>query len=380
MAHALLPQRLFDGHRILEHRAVIVDGARISDVCIAAALPDGLERRELPGLLAPGFIDVQVNGGGGVLFNDERTVEGIAAIGRAHRPFGTTGFMVTFITDERQPMAEAIAATGAALEAGLPGLLGIHVEGPFLNPARKGVHNPAFMRPLEPADVALLTSLRAGRTLVTLAPERVDHDLIAELVRHGVLVSAGHTAADHHVLRAALSRGLSGFTHLFNAMPPMAGREPGPVGVAMSGHGCFSGLIVDGYHVDEVSMRAAVRAIGTEHVMLVTDAMPGVGSASPNFILQGREVRRENGRCTLVADGTLAGSDLDMAGAVRNTVRWLDLPLPAALRMASAVPARFLRLDDELGRIAPGFRADLVLLDEDLEVRGTWIGGDFEAA
>jgi N-acetylglucosamine-6-phosphate deacetylase len=271
-------------------------------------------------------------------------------------------------------MAEADAAVRRAREAGVPGVLGIHLEGPFLNPERKGVHDPALMRPIEDADLAIMTSLQNGVTLVTLAPEMVPPGTISRLAASGIIVSAGHTKADRATVQDAVRRGLRGFTHLFNAMPPLAGREPGVVGAALDNPDTWCGLIVDGHHVDDASLRIAIAAKGAEHMMLVTDAMSTVGTELASFELFGKTVHRENGRLA-TSDGTLAGSDLDMAGAVRNAVHRLGIALPVALRMASLNPAAFLRLDHEVGRIAPGHRADLVLLDDDMSVKQTWIGG-----
>ena len=292
----------------------------------------------------------------------------------AHRAYGTTGLLPTLITDTRETMAEAVEAMRAALDAGIPGVLGIHLEGPFISPERKGVHNPAFMRPMEDEDIAIMTSLKKGRTLVTLAPERNGMDAIARLAAAGVLVCAGHTASDYETVMEAIRHGLRGFTHLFNAMPPMAGRDPGPVGAALDSRDTWCGLIVDGHHVSDAALRVAIAAKGTERMMLVTDAMAVTGTDLASFELHGRTIYRKDGRLT-TADGTLAGSDLDMAGAVRNSVERLGLALPDVLRMASLIPAQFLRLDHELGRIAPGYRADLVLLDDSLQVRQTWIDG-----
>ena len=371
---ALVGARVFDGTRLIDGHAVVIDGATIKAVVPERNVPAEASVRRVAGLIAPGFIDVQVNGGGGVLFNDRRSVEGIAAIGAAHRRFGTTGFLPTLISDSPEHMAEAVAATAAALAARVPGVLGIHLEGPFLNPERKGVHDPRFMRPMEEADVALVTSLRAGKTLITLAPEKVPAETIARLADAGVIISAGHTKADYDTIRAARAAGLTGFTHLFNAMPPLAGREPGPVGAALDDPDAWCGIIVDLHHVSVPSLRVAINARGWERMMLVTDAMPSVGSQLDHFELLGRTVTRKDGMLT-TADGTLAGSDLDMASAVRNTIRHLGLPLEAALHMASRAPAEFLGLGGELGRIAPGYRASLVLLDDDLEVVETWIDG-----
>jgi N-acetylglucosamine-6-phosphate deacetylase len=377
MAVALTGARIFDGSHMLDGRAVVIESGRIVGVPHESDLGAGVERHAVSGLLAPGFIDVQVNGGGGVLYNDVRTVEGLRTIAQAHRAYGTTGLLPTFITDTRETMAEAVETMREALDARVPGVLGIHIEGPFISPERKGVHNPAFMRPMEEEDIAILTSLREGRTLVTLAPERNSMQSIARLAAAGVLICAGHTASNYETVMEAARHGLRGFTHLFNAMPPLAGRDPGPVGAALDSRDTWCGLIVDGHHVSDAALRVAIAAKGTERMMLVTDAMSVTGTDLTSFELHGRTIYRQDGRLT-TEDGTLAGSDLDMASAVRNSVERLGLALPDVLRMASLVPASFLRLDHELGRIAPGYRADLVLLDESLQVRQTWIDGQSE--
>jgi N-acetylglucosamine-6-phosphate deacetylase len=379
MALALTGARIFDGSHWLDGHAVVIEGARITALTPVENLPRALERRALEGLLAPGFLDVQVNGGGGVLFNEMRTAGGVRTIAEAHRRFGTTGLLPTFITDSRDRMREAVEAVRDALRRRVPGVLGIHLEGPFINPARKGAHDPVHMRPIEEEDLAIMTSLREGVTHVTLAPECVPPEAIRRLAQAGVVVSAGHTAADYRTAHEAIRVGLRGFTHLYNAMPPITGREPGPVGAALNSRETWCGLIVDGHHVHDASLRLAIAAKGPDRMMLVTDAMSPTGTNATAFDLLGRTVRRENGRL-LLEDGTLAGSDLDMAAAVRHAVTRLGLSLPTALHMASRAPAAFLRLDRELGCIAPGFRANLVLLDERLHVRETWIDGESQAA
>ena len=373
-ARALIGTRVFDGTQLLEGRAVIIDGASVTAIVPDGDVPAGTRSRRVQGLLAPGFIDVQVNGGGGVLFNATPTVEGIAEIGAAHRRYGTTGYLTTLITDTRANMAKAIAATGEALARKIPGVLGVHLEGPFLNPERKGVHDPRLMRPIEEEDVALITSLKAGRALMTIAPEKMPVATIRRLADAGIILSAGHTAATYETMVAARAAGLTGVTHLFNAMPPLAGRDPGPIGAALDDPDLFVGLIVDLFHVTAPSLRVALSAKGWQRMMLVTDAMPSVGSELTSFEIDGNTITRRDGKLTR-ADGTIAGSDLDMASAVRNTVKRLGLPLEAALHMAARAPAEFLGLGGELGRIAPGYRASLVLLDDDLRVTETWIDG-----
>jgi N-acetylglucosamine-6-phosphate deacetylase len=374
MPFAIIGARVFDGTRLLDGHAVLVEGERIAAVLGTDELPAGTHRVRVEGLVAPGLIDVQVNGGGGVLFNDLRTAEGIAAIGAAHRRYGTTGFLPTLITDTRAHMAEAIEAARAAIAAKVPGVLGIHLEGPFLNPERKGVHDPGLMRPIEEADIALVTSLEDGAMLLTIAPEKVPVATIRRLAEAGVLLSAGHTAAPHDTVVAARAAGLSGFTHLFNAMPPLAGREPGPVGAALNDPAAYVGIVADLFHVSAAALQVAIRAHGPERMMLVTDAMPSVGSDLSEFLIDGNVITRSRGRLTR-ADGTIAGSDLDMATAVRNAVAALGLPVETALQMASRWPAEFLGRGGDLGRIAPGYRADLTLFDDGLEVTRTWIAG-----
>jgi N-acetylglucosamine-6-phosphate deacetylase len=333
------------------------------------------EQRDLQGmLLLPGFIDTQVNGGGGVLFNDEPSVEAIRAIGNAHRRFGTTGFLPTLISDDLDVVARAVNAVKQAIEAGVPGVLGIHIEGPFLNVERKGVHDPAKLRGLDDSAVGLLTSLKNGKTLVTLAPEMTTPEIIHRLSAAGVVVSAGHTNATYEQIAAALSNGLTGFTHLFNAMSQLTGREPGVVGAALDHADSWCGLIVDGHHVAPVVMRLALRCKRRDRFMIVTDGMPSIGTNDTSFDLQGRSISVVDG-LLLDEKGRLAGSHTDMAQAVRNAVAMLAINLPEAVHMATRNPAAFLGLDKEVGRIAAGFRANLVLADDDLNVLDTWIDG-----
>ncbi|MET0274482.1 MAG: N-acetylglucosamine-6-phosphate deacetylase [Phenylobacterium sp.] len=376
MAVALVNGRVLNGRGFLDGLGVVLDSGRIvAVVSEAEALAQADTRFDLAGgRLAPGFVDTQVNGGGGVLFNDELSVEAIEAIGVAHRRFGTTGFLPTLISEDLGSIDRALRAVEAAIAAGVPGVLGVHVEGPFLNAARAGIHDKAKFRILDERAGALLSSLRAGRTLVTLAPERTEPGAIRQLVLAGVVVAAGHTDADYDQIRAARQAGLTGFTHLFNAMSPMTSRGPGAVGAALEDPDSFCGIIVDGRHVHPAVLRIALRCRPLDRFMLVTDAMPSVGLADKTFTLQGQTITVRDGVC-VAADGTLAGSDLDMAAAVRNAVALLGVDLPDALRMASLHPAQFIRLDHELGRITPGQRADLVLLDDAGQVQATWIAG-----
>jgi len=327
------------------------------------------------GWLAPGFIDLQVNGGGGVLFNNAPTVDTLRQMMRAHRRFGTIGMLPTLISDDTEAMRAAIAAVRQAIAEGVPGILGIHLEGPYLSAARKGTHDADTFRVPDADEIRLVTSLDTGVTLMTLAPECVPTQSIAQLVKGGVIVAAGHTAATYEQTCAGLDAGISGFTHLYNAMTPLQGREPGVVGAALDDPHSWCGVIVDGIHVHPASLRVALAAKPRGKVLLVTDAMPMVGSESPSFNLYGEVITAVDG-VVRNAQGSLAGSALDMATAVRNTMTLLGVPLSEAVRMASTYPAQCIGLGAEHGRIAPGCRADLVLLDDALGVRASWIGGE----
>jgi N-acetylglucosamine-6-phosphate deacetylase len=356
-------------------RSLLVRGGRIEAIVNASEIMGADQTVDLDGqLLVPGFIDTQVNGGGGVLFNDDPSVESIAAIGRAHRRFGTTGFLPTLISDDLDVVAQAIHAVRDAIARGVPGVLGIHIEGPFLSNERRGVHDASKLRTLDEDAMKLLATPTGGVTMVTLAPERTTRTIIRALTDAGVIVSAGHTNATYDELQPALEAGVRGFTHLFNAMSQLGNREPGAVGAALANADCWAGLIVDGYHVHAEVLKIALRAKRHDRFMLVSDAMPSVGADVKEFRIQGRLITVEGDR--IVDDeGRLAGAHLDMSGAVRNTVNQLGVTLTSALRMASTYPAEFLKLGDHMGRIAPGQRADLVLVDEEINVLRSWIGG-----
>jgi N-acetylglucosamine-6-phosphate deacetylase len=375
MPTAFVNGRILTPAGVQDGKAVLVENGRVVALVAAADIPAGAAREDLDGgLLVPGFVDTQVNGGGGVLFNDAPTVETIAAIGAAHRPFGTTGFLPTLISDDLSVVDAALRATEAAIGAGVPGVLGVHIEGPFLNADRKGIHDPSKFRVLDDAAVALLSSLKRGKILVTLAPETTTPEMIRQLAQAGVIVAAGHTNARYEMVKTALEAGLTGFTHLFNAMSPLTSRAPGAVGAALESLDAWCGIIVDGRHVDPATLRVALRTRPLDRFMLVTDAMPTVGMSDKRFVLQGRAITVEDGVC-VGPGGTLAGSDLDMIGAVRNAVSMVGVSLEDAVMMASAAPAAFLGLSGSRGAIAPGMAADFVLLDETLDVRKTWIDG-----
>jgi N-acetylglucosamine-6-phosphate deacetylase len=372
--YAIGADHVFDGAVVRERTAVVMDGARILDLVPTTDLPRTTSIRAMPegAWLAPGFIDLQVNGGGDVLFNDQPSAQSARTIAAAHRRRGTTGLLPTLISDSAEKMRLALEAVNA-LVSSEPGILGLHLEGPYLSPEKPGVHDRRQFRQPSPDELAMLTAPRDGVLLVTLAPEIVPAGFIAQLVASGIRVSLGHSMASYQQTRAAMAEGLTGFTHLFNAMRPLSSREGGPIAQALESPDAWYGLIVDGVHVDPAMLRLALRGLG--HPMLVSDAMPPVGGHRSSFRLHGDTIAVRDGYCVR-DDGTLAGTVLDMAAAVKNCVRLLGVPLPDALRFASTHPATFLGLGQTLGRLAPEYRADLVAFDAtDMTVLATWVAG-----
>ncbi len=372
---AIVCDRVFDGRRWHAPAAVLVEDGRIRGIGQPSEIPGNWPIRRLPAgaLLAPGFVDLQVNGGGGVLLNDSPAADTMRAIARAHRQFGTTACLPTMVTDTREQMQAAIAAARRC--SGQDGVLGVHLEGPFISRARPGVHRKDLIAEATDGDLEWLLDLSdAGRSIVSLAPECVPAQFVKRLAVAGIRVALAHSEASADTVRRACDDGLSGVTHLFNAMPPMTARNPGPIGAALADRRLTAGLLVDGIHVDPIAVRAAFAAKGADAIALVTDAMPTVGATVAEFSLMGRTITLVEGRLS-DADGTLAGAHLDMASAVRNAVTLADVALSDALRSASLTPARFLGLDRERGALFPGARADLVALSHALHPLATWIGG-----
>ena len=373
MTSALINGRVVLHDEIRSDLCVVIENGRIA--ALSEGVPDNAELVDLAGqLLLPGFIDVQVNGGGGRLFNDDPSVETIAAMAAAHRQFGTTGLLPTLISDELSVIERAIAAVDEAIDSGIPGVIGVHIEGPFLSNARRGIHLESMLQPFDDRFLEVLCSARNGKTLVTVAPECISPAQIRRLVDAGVIVAAGHSDADYETVRAAIDAGVTGFTHLFNAMSQLTNRAPGMVGAALEDSSTYAGIIVDGHHLHPATFRAGLQAKGIDRMMLVTDAMPTVGAEHQEFMLQGRAIRRDGDKL-LSQEGTLAGSTLTMASAVANAIEQGRLDLPSAVRMASSTPAHFLGLADQTGAIKLGLRADLIAMNDDLTVTASWIGG-----
>jgi N-acetylglucosamine-6-phosphate deacetylase len=352
----------------------VIDGDSIQALTKVEDRPRGGEQVDLGGgILAPGFIDWQINGGGGVLFNAEPTAEGIAAIAAAHRRAGVTGFLPTVVTDAPRVLTQALAAAREAQKR-VPGALGVHVEGPFIDPRRKGVHPAEFIRPMQEKDADALIAARAGVMVVTLAPASVPLERIARLAKSGIVVSLGHSDASAEEAGSVFGAGASAVTHLYNAMSQLSSRAPGVVGAALADPRIVCGLIADGEHAHPAAYRAAIAAKGARGVALVSDAMPPAAGGPDVFELHGRRMTRI-GKKLVAEDGALAGAAITMRDAVDYVVNTLEIPLAQALTMATLTPARLLRLEDRIGRLAPGLRADLVHLTDDLRVAEVWAGG-----
>lgn len=360
----LAPRRLFDGTAFREDAALRIENGKIAAIGPVTGDAPVIESAFIA---APGYIDLQVNGGGGALFNNAPTRETLATIGVAHRMRGTTSWLATFITDAPDRLDQAIDAVIA--NAGANGVAGIHIEGPHLAPERRGTHAAQYLRPFDDNTLASVRRLRdAGiPTMLTLAPERVEAGTIRRLTELGVVVSAGHTAANAAQIRAALDEGLRCFTHLHNAMTPMNSREPGVVGAALDSD-AYCGVIADLHHVSATTLRVSLRARPRPGLMfLVSDAMSTIGG--PDFFeLYGQRIEVRDGRL-VNAEGSLAGAHIDMATSVRNVATTLGVPVERALAMATSIPTAAMRLDGKIGAFSPGANADIVLLDDALNVR-----------
>lgn len=380
MKQALVGARLFTGEEWLDDYALVIEGERIDALIPRAQLDPALPQTNLGGgVLAPGFMDLQVNGGGGAFFTSDTSLAALQTMLDGHRPTGTTSMMPTLVSDTREVHQAGVKAVADAVAAGLKGVLGIHVEGPFFDMARRGAHNARYIRTMEQADIDwLVASVKAQhdfKIILTLAPEHAARGQIQQLTSAGVVVCAGHTDAHYDQVVAGLNEGLSGFTHLYNAMRPTIGREPGVVGAALDDEKSWCGVIVDGHHVHAASLRIAYAAKPKGKVYLVTDAMSTVGSPVKSFQMYSETIYEKDG-CLVNAEGRLAGSAIGMIDAVRLNTEWVGVSLDESLRMASLYPAQFMQVDDHLGRLAPSYRADLVHFTDDYRVTHTWVAGD----
>ncbi len=380
MKQALVGARIFTGDSFLDDYALIISEEKIASLVPRTQLDASIPHIPLAGgILAPGFIDLQVNGGGGAFFTNDTTPQAIQTMLDGHRPTGTTSLLPTLISDTREVHQAGVKAVADAVAAGMKGVLGVHVEGPFFDMARRGAHNERYVRTMEQADVdwlvASVKSQQDFKVMLTLAPEHTAPGQIQQLTSAGVVVCAGHTDAHYEQVVAALKEGLSGFTHLYNAMRPTTGREPGVVGAALEDTESWCGIIIDTYHVHAASARIAYAAKPKGKMYLVTDAMSTVGSPEKSFQIYGETIFEKDG-CLVNAEGRLAGSAIGMIDAVRLNTTWVGVDLAESLRMASLYPAQFMQVDNYLGRIAEGYRADLVHFTDDYRVTHTWVAGD----
>jgi N-acetylglucosamine-6-phosphate deacetylase len=370
----LLAKQLFDGETILSDQIITIDNGYISAVFNMGHNHYPQVDEVIDGLLVPGFIDLQVNGGGNILFNACPTVKGIKTIINAHAQFGTTAMLPTLITDKIEVMQQAADAIAQAIAAKVAGVIGIHFEGPHIATAKKGAHLSKYIRTISDAEWQILARKDLGQIVVTLAPEQVRTSDIKRMVDLGIKVCLGHTNATYQTAQQAINAGADGFTHLYNAMSPLQGREPGVVGAAFLNKKSYCGLIIDGHHVNYNSCQIAVNIKERGTVFLVTDAMPLVGSNECQFNLLGRKVSLMEGKLSLPT-GELAGSVLDMATGVRNIYQQLNVPLEEALRMASLYPATYLNQSHIRGKLTVGAQADMVNINSQQEVQCTWIAG-----
>ena len=375
---ALTGARIFDGEEWIEGCALLINDGFIEDVVPQADIPFGVHQHKLDGgMLVPGFVDLQVNGGGGVLLNEDRSVDGLRTICAAHYQFGTTALLPTLITDTPEITVQTIAAGRDALAAQVPGFIGLHLEGPHLSLARKGAHDPKLIRPMNDTDLENLLVARKAlpNLLTTVAAETVTPAQIERLVEGGVVVSIGHSDATIAQVEAAAKAGASMATHLFNAMSQIGNREPGVAGGVLTIGGMSAGLIADGIHVHPATIALALRAkVGPSRIFLVTDAMSLTGSDLQSFTLNGRVIHRANGALRL-EDGTLAGADLTMIDAIRYMRDVVGISLEEALRMATLYPAHAMGVAHRHGFLGKGAVASFVHLGEHLAVKSTWIDG-----
>jgi len=363
-------KRIFDGQNYLDDQVIVITNGTITAFDSDTSCVDHV----LDGLVVPGYIDLQVNGGGGVLFNNSPSLENLKTIIAAHSQFGTTGMLPTLITDKVEVMKQAADAMALAIAENVPGILGIHFEGPHLSVAKKGTHAQEYIRPISGEEWAILERKDIGQILVTLAPETVSINDIKRMVSLGVKVCLGHTNADYQTAQAAIDAGADGFTHLYNAMSPIQGREPGVTGCALLNDHASCGVIIDGHHVDYASVKLALKTKPTGKVFLVSDAMSTIGTDQTEFSFFDRTIYLKDGRLTSTT-GELAGAALDMAQAVENTHLGLGLPLDESIRMATQYPADYINQRDIRGELTIQHQADFVVLNNNFKVQSTWIAG-----
>ncbi|MBO6824596.1 MAG: N-acetylglucosamine-6-phosphate deacetylase [Sneathiella sp.] len=375
---AVTAKHILIGGQWVSDQALLIENGKISAIRDRTQIASGIELKDFGDTyLAPGLFDIQVNGGGDVLLNDEPTVGGLLAIAKAHQKFGTTSLLPTLITDTFETMRQAAAAVAEARAQGRHQIKGIHFEGPFLNTARKGVHHAPYIREFENRFLDLLDEFDLGAVLVTLAPENVPPEFIKGLRARDVVLSMGHTTANFETAKAAITQGVTGLTHLFNAMPPFLSREPGPIGAAFEDTRSFASVIADGHHIHPSTLKTALQLLGPDRSILITDAMPPVGGMGSGFKLMDLDILVEDGRCQ-TADGTLAGACISMWDAVQYCRQTLNFSIEDCLQMASATPARFMGLGSQIGTLQQGYDADFICFSPDGRILNTHLATEFK--
>ncbi|MFV0432222.1 MAG: N-acetylglucosamine-6-phosphate deacetylase [Alphaproteobacteria bacterium] len=367
MAQIYTNTEIFDGKKLIKNHSLVTSDGKVVDIIANSNLPYEAHITKLNhGILSPGYVEVQANGGGGVLFNDEPTIQGLQTILKAHRKFGTIAILPTFITDTPNKMALGLKAIEDGLSQNLQGLIGGHFEGPFLNIEKKGTHLPEYIRKPNKADLELLSSYNLGHSLVTLAPENVEPAFIEALVKSGFKVAAGHTMAQKEDMLKAHKAGLSGVTHLYNAMPPLMGRQPAVIGSSLA-LGLYNGIIVDGIHSDAYCLQFAYKAFGAERLMLVTDSMHTIGiEGISEFMITGQKVFVKGDRL-VNENGSLAGAHITMEQSVKNAHKLMKASVEDSLKMAITTPAQFINIP-YLSKIKGRNLNDILWLDNELNV------------
>ncbi|AAO08717.1 N-acetylglucosamine-6-phosphate deacetylase [Vibrio vulnificus] len=375
--YALTNCKIYTGSDVLSEHALIIENDLIQSIVPAADLPSGIEVKDLAGAnVSPGFIDLQLNGCGGVMLNDEITAETMQIMHKANLKSGCTSFLPTLITSSDEDMRAAISAAREYHAQYQNQSLGLHLEGPYLNVMKKGIHSVDYIRPSDTSMVDFICENADVVAKVTLAPELNDPEHIEKLRNAGIVVSIGHTNATYAEARKGFEAGITFATHLFNAMTPMVGREPGVVGAIYDTPDVYAGIIADGFHVDYANIRIAHKIKG-EKLVLVTDATAPAGANMDYFIFVGKKVYYRDGKC-VDENGTLGGSALTMIEAVQNTVEHVGIALDEALRMATLYPAKAIGVDAQLGRIKKGYIANLTIFDRDFNVKATVVNGQYE--
>ncbi len=376
--YALTHGRIYTGHEILDDHAIVVANGLIERICPLSELPADIEQRALNGaIISPGFIDVQLNGCGGVQFNDTAeavTVETLEIMQKANEKSGCTSYLPTLITTSDELMKQGIAVMRDYLGQHPNQALGLHLEGPWLNIVKKGTHNPDYVRKPDNELVDYLCANADVITKVTLAPEMAGPEVISKLSAAGIVVSAGHSNATLKEAKIGFRAGITFATHLYNAMPYITGREPGLVGAIFDEPDVYCGIIADGLHVDYANIRNAKRIKG-DKLCLVTDATAPAGANIEQFIFAGKTIYYRNGLC-VDENGTLSGSALTMIEGVRNLVEHCGIALDEVLRMATLYPARAMGVATRLGSIAPGMVANLTAFTHDFKIIKTIVNGN----